>query len=173
LANNVQRKTFEKADVVVHLAAAASTDAPYSETRNDNVVAMSNVINTAWAQRVPHFVFASSTWAEPARYRPDQTSRDPVNTYGWSKLWGEQQLVEYSGLLRNERGETAHHMSATIVRIGAAPPEGTSRPGGWVGEMFNTTDELNATFTAALTPQSDCHLVELAGKRRNIPYAEL
>ncbi|MGH7835445.1 MAG: NAD-dependent epimerase/dehydratase family protein, partial [Candidatus Binatia bacterium] len=54
---------FERAQVVIHLAANPDPLAPWKEVLRDNIEATWHVLETAARYQVPRVVFASSNWA--------------------------------------------------------------------------------------------------------------
>jgi nucleoside-diphosphate-sugar epimerase len=95
--------SFAGADVVLHLAANASPDAPWPLVLHDNIHATWNVLEAAARYQVHRIIFASSTWAvkaleqtlAPACYLPDgpkigsDAPPHPLTPYGLSKAAGE------------------------------------------------------------------------------------
>lgn len=121
---------FAGVDVVVHLAAKASQQAPFEEILRSNVVGTHNVFEAARQASVKRVVFASSGAVvsgyerdEPYRSlvagRYDGIGRWPILThesplrpsglYGASKVWGEALGRHYAD---------AHGMSVICLRIG-------------------------------------------------------
>lgn len=96
-------EAFQGTDVVVHLAADPSPQAPWPRVLHDNIQATQNVIETAVQHRVRRVVFASSNWAVKAWERelaPSCYTREgpkigsdipprPLTPYGISKAFGE------------------------------------------------------------------------------------
>jgi uronate dehydrogenase len=96
-------RSFDGADVVLHLAGDVRHNAPWEAVLPDNIQATWNVIEVAARYRVPRVVFASSNWAvraleqrlAPACYQPagpkiaGDAPPDPQHPYGLSKALGE------------------------------------------------------------------------------------
>ena len=122
-------RSFEKADVVLHLAADVRNDAPWKSVLRDNIEATWNVIQVAAQYRVPRVIFASSNWAvrrleealAPTCYQPggpkigSADSPQPLRPYGISKALGEQ-----AGRMFVDQRQLR---SFVAVRIGAYAPE--------------------------------------------------
>ena len=130
------RPAFQGADVVLHLAAVARSEAPWEEVLEHNVIGTYNVFEAARAAGVKRVVFASSGAAISrseldSPYRelvegPDKPLPDrwplvthespfrPHGLYGCSKVWGEALGRHYCDQYR---------LSVICVRIGAVLPE--------------------------------------------------
>ena len=94
---------FEKAEVVIHLAANAKPSALWKELLPNNIDATWNVLQAAATYRVPRVIFASSNWAvkaveknlAPSCYEPtgskigSEMPPSPLTAYGLSKAFGE------------------------------------------------------------------------------------
>lgn len=133
---------FAGADVVLHLAANASPDAPWPLVLRDNIHATWNVLEAAARHQVRRVIFASSNWAvkalertlAPACYLPDgpkigsDVPPHPLTPYGLSKAAGElagRMLVDERRL-----------GSFLAVRIGAyrpTPPQDEEQRRRWIG----------------------------------------
>lgn len=129
------RPAFAGLDAVVHLAAIASSAAPWEEILRHNVIGTYNVFEAAREAGVRRIVFASSG-ATVAGYERDfpysalvagrdddvttwpvlthETPVRPTALYGCSKVWGEALGRHYAD---------AHGMSVICVRIGAVNRE--------------------------------------------------
>ncbi len=126
---------FAGVDAVVHLAANASSSAPFEDTLRANVVGSYNVFEAARRARVKRVVFASSgaTVSGYEREMPysalvtgsggdlsgwtkltHQTPVRPAGLYGVSKVWGEALARQYAD---------AHGMSMLCLRIGHVTAE--------------------------------------------------
>ena len=130
------RPAFAGVDVVLHLAALASADAPFEELLPPNVIGTYHVFEAARLAGVRRVVFASSgavvSWYEreepyrelvagtglpPGGGWPAITHESPVrpeNLYGCTKVWGEVLGRHYAD---------RHGLSVLCVRIGAVVPE--------------------------------------------------
>jgi nucleoside-diphosphate-sugar epimerase len=122
-------RSFEGADVVLHLAADVRHDAPWKSVLRDNIEATWNVIQVAARYHVPRVIFASSNWAvrgleqalAPACYQPggpkigSAHSPQPVGPYGISKALGE-----LAGRMFVDEGQLRLFIA---VRIGHYAPE--------------------------------------------------
>lgn len=126
---------FAGVDAVVHLAAVASSEAPWEEILPANVVGTYNVFEAARRARVPRIVYASSgatvsghesdrPWSALVEGRYDGLTTWPMLThetpvrpralYGVSKVWGEALARHYADV---------HDMSMLCVRFGLVNPE--------------------------------------------------
>lgn len=129
------RPAFDGVDMVVHLAAIASAQAPWDAVLHDNIIGTYNVFEAAREAGVKRVVFASSgatvsgyereaPYAElvAGRYAgpeswPRLTHDTPVRPaalYGASKVWGEALARLYAD---------AHGLSMICVRFGAVNRE--------------------------------------------------
>jgi UDP-glucose-4-epimerase GalE len=95
-------RVLPRVDAVMHFAAHAyvgeSVENPRKYFRNNAVDALS-LLNSAVDAGVRHFVFSSTcaVYGIPAKIPiTEQTSREPVNPYGASKLFFENALEAYS-----------------------------------------------------------------------------
>ncbi len=126
---------FADVDVVVHLAAKASQEAPFEEILRSNVVGTYNVFEAARRAAVRRVVFASSG-AVVSGYEREEPYRSlvagryeglgrwsilthespvrPSGIYGTSKVWGEALGRQYAD---------AHGMSVMCLRIGHVTAE--------------------------------------------------
>ena len=114
---------FSGVDCVVHLAAAARPNAPWSTFVTDNVDATLNVFEAALAHHVPRVVFASSLQTMFGHRENAPVGTDlptaPINFYSASKVFGERVAKWFS-----EQG-----LSVICLRLGAVYP-GENRPRG-------------------------------------------
>ena len=122
-------RSFEGADVVLHLAADVRHYAPWNSVLRNNIEATWNVIQVAANYQVPRVIFASSNWAvrgleqalAPACYQPggpkigSADSPQPLGPYGNSKALGE-----LAGRMFVDQGQLRLFIA---VRIGAYAPE--------------------------------------------------
>ena len=83
-------------DSIIHLAAQPGVRTPLSESHQyirDNIVAFSNVLQTAIEERVPEFLYASSSSvygnSPNVPFREDDLSIHPISIYGATKLSNE------------------------------------------------------------------------------------
>jgi nucleoside-diphosphate-sugar epimerase len=129
------REAFLGVDAVVHLAAVATSDAPWEEVLAHNVIGTYNVFEASRRAGVRRVVFASSgatvsgvervaPYAALVAGRYDEVSRWPMLThespdrpmslYGCSKVWGEALARHYAD---------THGLSMLCVRIGSVNAE--------------------------------------------------
>jgi nucleoside-diphosphate-sugar epimerase len=129
------RPAFAGVDMVVHLAAIASSQAPWDAVLRDNIIGTYNVFEAAREAGVRRVVFASSGATVSAYEREDpyaalvagrhagleswpwlthDTPVRPAGLYGASKVWGEALARHYAD---------AHGLSAICVRLGAVNRE--------------------------------------------------
>jgi UDP-glucuronate 4-epimerase len=85
-----------KPDVIIHLAAQPGVRTPLGKSYEyiqNNVVAFSNVLQTAIEEEIPEFLYASSSSvygnSESIPYREDDNSIRPISIYGATKLSNE------------------------------------------------------------------------------------
>lgn len=85
-----------KPDAIVHLAAQPGVRTPLGKSYQyiqNNVVAFSNVLQTAIQEEIPEFLYASSSSvygnSENIPYREDDKSIRPISIYGATKLSNE------------------------------------------------------------------------------------
>jgi UDP-glucuronate 4-epimerase len=83
-------------DAIIHLAAQPGVRTPLGESYRyirDNVVAFSNVLQTAIEESIPQFLYASSSSvygnSSNVPYREDDQSVRPISIYGATKLSNE------------------------------------------------------------------------------------
>jgi NAD+ dependent glucose-6-phosphate dehydrogenase len=169
------RARFEGADAVIHLAGAASPDAPWSQLQTANIDATLHVFEVAARARVPRVVFASSNWVL-AGHRfgeaPLQSRSEPlpVNGYGASKLVGERIARFYAEV---------HGLSTVCLRIGYCQHKEGNRPGPdmawglWGQQMWLSDDDLCAGFLRAATHPlvpSSCHVINLVSDNQGMRW---
>jgi nucleoside-diphosphate-sugar epimerase len=125
------RPAFEGVDVVVHLAALASSQAPWTDLLHHNIVGTHNVFEAAREAGVRRLIYASSGavvsgWEREEPYASlvagryeglagwhmltHETPVRPSQLYGVSKVFGEALARHYAD---------AHAMSVISLRIGA------------------------------------------------------
>lgn len=169
-------RSFEGADVVLHLAADARNAAPWRAVLRDNIEATWNVLRVAARYRVPRMVFASSNWAvraleqalAPACYDPggpkigSADSPRPLSPYGISKALGEQ-----AGRMFVDQGQLR---SFVAVRIGAYAPESYKSDDRlralWIG-----THDIRALLRRCVESTADgFHVVYGVSAQSTAPY---
>jgi nucleoside-diphosphate-sugar epimerase len=141
---------FAGADVVVHLAANASSEASWAELAPANIDAVLNVYQAAARHGVPRVVFASSVWTMAGRVADgaaiSEAEADPGdNRYGATKLFGEQVGRAYA--------RTAG-ISTVALRIGACRPADNApipAPNRWEDEAWISNRDLCHGFERAMT----------------------
>lgn len=111
------QKLCGQSDIVLHLAANSSTDAPWDSLLTNNIVATANVFEAAHAANCHRVIFASSGhvvngYPPHVQITPDMPIR-PSNHYGASKAWGE-------ALARYYADQT--HLSCLCLRLGWVQP---------------------------------------------------
>jgi nucleoside-diphosphate-sugar epimerase len=92
-------RAMQDVDAIVHCAAALPL-ASEAEIRSTDVGGTQLLLDTAWRQRVPRFVFISSTavYGIPDHHpiREGDALRG-VGPYGWAKIEAEQLCAQYRG----------------------------------------------------------------------------
>lgn len=166
---------FEKAEVVIHLAANAKPSAPWEEVLSNNIQATWNVLEAAATYRVPRVVFASSNWAvkavenklAPSCYKPHGPKIDsempasPITAYGSSKAFGE-----LAGRMFVEEGKLE---SFVAVRIGNYNPIPSSEEGiraRWIG-----VEDIRSLFRRCVEAElKGFHVVYGVSAQETVPY---
>jgi nucleoside-diphosphate-sugar epimerase len=127
--------SFERADVVLHLAGDVRNYASWDRVLRDNIQVTWNVIEAAVKHRVPRVVFASSNWAvkalerqlAPACYAQNgpkigsDISPCPLSPYGISKASGE-----LMGRMFVEQQELDSFIAVRIGSYHPQPPDSES-----------------------------------------------
>jgi uronate dehydrogenase len=167
-------KTFEAAEVVVHLAGEADPDAPRRRHRRDNIVATRNLLEAAARHRVRRVVFASSNWVvrgqeqelAPACYSPEgpkigsDAPPRPVNAYGLSKARGES-----AGRAFVDSGKLHSFVAVRIGSFLPAPPA-DERIHRWIG-----TDDLRSLLRRCIEAEFDgFHVVYGVSAQLETPF---
>ena len=133
---------FAGADVVLHLAANASPDAPWPLVLRDNIQATWNVLEAAVQHQVRRVIFASSNWAvkalertlAPACYRPDgpkigsDAPPHPLTPYGVSKAAGE-----LAGRMFVDERRLQSFLAARLGAYRPTPLQDGEYPPLWIG----------------------------------------
>jgi nucleoside-diphosphate-sugar epimerase len=119
-------------DAVVHLAANPNPRASWPQLHGPNVLALTNLLDAAAAQRVGRIVLASSVHAmgqylaEPTRPIDPMWTPRPCCRYGATKVFAEAAARAYA---------YQHGLSAVCLRLGGTfeKPWNTGMLGGWLG----------------------------------------
>jgi nucleoside-diphosphate-sugar epimerase len=165
---------------IVHLAAAASVELPWSDVLTSNIVGTYNVFEAARINSVELVVFASSNHViggyeiegGPDLYRIDDTrvydehsDLRPDSLYGASKAFGEALGRLYSD---------QHGVRVVCLRIGSVlrddDPAIAARSGSasWLGL---TPDQLLARYQATWLSQRDCAELFACALESRLPWA--
>ena len=138
---------FAGADVVVHLAAAASAGADWKALTGPNVDGVLNVYLAAARQGVRHVVLASSVWAMRGCADPQIAASDPDpggNAYGASKLFAERVALAFW---------RSHGISTVAIRLGGCRPgDNPPAPGPdrWEEEVWASNGDTCRGFEQAI-----------------------
>jgi NAD+ dependent glucose-6-phosphate dehydrogenase len=168
-------EVFQGTNVVLHLAANPSPQAPWQQVLRDNIQATQNVIEAAVKHRVRRVVFASSNWAVKAWERelaPDcyapggpklssDTPPRPLTFYGISKALGE-----ITGRTFVDEGQLVSFVAVRIGSYHPVPPTSEEWRRLWIGAQ-DLRSLLRRCVEAEFTGS---HVVYGVSAQPTIPY---
>jgi nucleoside-diphosphate-sugar epimerase len=168
--------SFDGADVVLHLAAAARDDASWETVLHDNIQTTWNIIEGAARHRVPRVIFASSNWAvraleqrlAPGCYQPGgpkiagDAPPHPLRPYGLSKAVGE-----LAGQMSVNQGQLRSFLAVRIGAYAVEPFETDKRLRAiWIGAA-----DLRSLFRRCVeSPADGFHVVYGVSAQASSPY---
>jgi UDP-glucose 4-epimerase len=94
-------------ECVMHFAALAAVGESVEQPLlyyDNNTVGTLSLLQAVRAAGVSRFVFSSTcaTYGEPAKMPiSEDTAQNPINPYGWSKLFSERMLIDYAAITPN------------------------------------------------------------------------
>lgn len=139
-AGSKWRDRLQNIKAVIHLATVYG-DGKMDEQRDEDMRGNINLLQACIEYGVKRIVFATSTWAKPAEYRPDYKPGDRLTLYGESKLAMERALGAACDARLLE--------SAISLRIGHAPHNADDIPFDSANRYLTRTDDLVKAFAAA------------------------
>jgi nucleoside-diphosphate-sugar epimerase len=168
-------KYLKGADVVLHLAAERSPQAPWKKVLRENIEATWNVCDAASRHHVPRVVFASSNYAvkalenelAPACYEPQgpkigsEVPPRPLTAYGVSKALGE-----IIGQTFVAEGRLQSFVAVRIGAFSAIPSTASPWRHLWIG-----TADIRSLLRRCIEKQfSGFHVVYGVSAQPTIPY---
>jgi nucleoside-diphosphate-sugar epimerase len=169
------RDAFKGAEVVVHLAAAASPRSPWERVLTDNIEATANVLESAAEHGVRRVIFASSNWAvkgterrlAPACFQPEgpkitsDAPPSPLTPYGLSKAFGE-----LAGRMYVDEGKLESFVAVRIGHFDSALSADESLRGLWIG-----VEDTKTLFRKCVEAEfTGFHVVYGVSAQAGIPY---
>jgi uronate dehydrogenase len=168
-------RAFEKAEVVIHLAANPKVLAPWQDVLHDNIETTWHVLETAAMYKVPRVVFASSNWAAkaleqklaPDCYRTDgpkidsETAPFPLTVYGLSKGFGE-----LAGMMFVNEQRLRSFVAVRIGNFNTVPSTDENVRSRWIG-----VEDVRALFRRCVESEFEgFHVVYGVSAQKTAPY---